>query len=180
MAGGMFAGFQPSPISYITTAILDRGQYTQPVGSTTQVGQRRPDMRNPLYQASAEAITALPKFLAKGYMGSVPVPELGVRYAPSVSKTPRARESSKDYEVLPGGEAVYFGDAGKLVPFGPGDWPPNFGARRTLPMDVAMQYRVVRPPRSAACLSFPDDRDAYGHYSYPSEKLKGRQGANTY
>lgn len=158
---GMRSGFEPSPLSYITTAILDRGQYTQPVGSTTQVGQRRPDMRNPMYQAAAEAITSMPWFMAH--------------------RDPYARESARDYEVLPGGEAVYFrGKERELVPFGPGDWPPNYGARRTLPMDVAMQYRVKEPPRSTAALSFPDDRDAFGHYSRVSEKLKGRQGANTY
>src|SRR5579863_4778876 len=110
MASGAFAGFQPSPLSYITTAVLDRGQYTQPVGSTTQVGMRRPDMRNPLYQASAEAITSMARFMA--------------------IRDPFAREGSRTYEVLPGGESVYFNGAErKLVPFGPGDWPPNYGAR---------------------------------------------------
>jgi len=153
--------FLPSPLSYITTAVLDRGQYTQPVGSTTQVGMRRPDMRNPLYQASAEAITSMPYHMAHRDIS--------------------ARESIREYEVLPGGEAVYFNGAqDKLVPFGPADWPPGYGARRTLPFDVAMQYRVKRPPRSTAALTFPDDRDAFGHYSRVSKKLKGRQGADTY
>lgn len=161
MAGGAFAGFLPSSLSYITTAILDRGQYTQPTGSTTQVGQRRPDMRNPLYQASAEAITSMAWHMTH--------------------RNPYARESAKEYEILPGGESVYFNNKQRdLVPFGPADWPPNYGARRTLPMDVAMQYRVTRPPRSSAALAFPDDKDAYGHYSRVSEKLKGRLGANTY
>jgi hypothetical protein len=162
MSSGQQAGFQPSPISYITTAVLDRGQYTQPAGSTTQVGMRRPDRRNPLYQASAEAITSMAHFMAHRRLD--------------------ARESMRDYEVLPGGESVYFNEAAveRLVPFGPADWPPNYGARRTMPLDVAMQYRITRPPKSSAALSFPDDRDAYGHYSRVSEKLKGRQGANTY
>lgn len=153
----MATPFAPSPLSYITTAVLDRGQYTQPVGSTTQVGQSRPDMRNPLYQASAEAVTSMAWFMAH--------------------RDPYAREGARDYEVLPGGESVYFSDkAAKLVPFGPSDWPPGFGARRTLPMDVAMQYRVTRPPKSATTLAFPDDQDAYGHYSRVSEKLRGRNG----
>ncbi len=147
--------FKPSKVAYETTAILDRGQIEQPNSAVALAGQAKGNLRNAQYQTEAEQVGKMAHFMAHRKM---------------------SRESSKDYEVLPGGKTVYFNGAEKkLRPYGPEDLP----LPRMAPPTLLQPEYVKDPPRSSSVLTLPDDRDVFGHDSKVSTKLKG-YGGNSY
>jgi hypothetical protein len=121
------------------------------------------DHRNPLFKTQAEQTAS---------MGS------GAYFM--ANRNPNCRDSISDYEVLPGGQTVYFNGAQRrLVPYTPDSIPAGWTANRVSPVDLLdLRRSATDPPRTAPVLEFPDHRTFSGHGAQVSTKLRGRHVTN--
>lgn len=121
--------FKPSALAFATGAVFSGETTYQQPGPLVEVGGKKPVLRNPLFQSTAEAEESVPYFM-------------------KVRKT-----LPKEYAILPGGAAVYTDAHPDLVPWGPdvvtAGLDPTF-------MPITDGLKVVRPPVSnGAMQAFP-------------------------
>lgn len=152
--------FKPSRLSTLTTAIVSRDQGPEPSNGIVLVGDRPVDRRNPMLKTDAEVRATAGS--AAHFMAH---------------RDPGVRESAKYYEVLPGGQTVYFrGAEQKLVPYSPDDIPERWTLCRVPTANLLDKDKGTDQPRTGLALSFPEDRAFAGHNTTVSVKLRGRHG----